>query len=370
MKTIIKVILGAVGVSALAMTTGVIPNPFADEQREAASHKIHEMKIQWRHDGKFETMPIVEQGTPFDDTKYFDMPAGISENPTDLSGVYKFNFEIEQFFNVDGYTGTIRYKVNSNDNSIYMSGTDIVENPLFSSVKNNPYLRPYTIEFLIRNSQSDVMLFLNHNEEGKLCLKAPTGLNFSDVLTDTYLKSLEVLNSAKDNSVVVDRDSPLEAYRGKYTLAEGGQKEVTFWFAKEEAQIPTGVPLMGFGVGVFKDVLEKKQKFLAITEMPEGVMKLIHLEKIEEWGVNTKNYKVIPFDYHLQSGMERANDIVSWLKGKQEEIARLREQRKNCPPHQQGSECRRNYEQRTKAIEKEIAERAKELSKTLMIPIN
>ncbi len=370
MKAAAKIVIGVVTVSAAAMVTGVIPNPFADLHEEAASHRLHEMKVSWNHDGKFHSIPIIEQGVPFDDAKYFEMPAQINENPTETTGVFNFDYEIEQFFDVDGYSGNLRYKVNSNDNSMYIAGTDITESPLFSSIRNHPMLRKYQFEFFIRNSKGDWMLFVHHNDEGKLCIKAPTGLSFSEVITDVHLKSLEILNSAKENTTSTSNESSLEPYRGTFTDDIGLQKSITLWFSKEEAQIPTGVPLMGFGVGIFKNVLEKRQQFLAITEMEEGVMKLISLDKIDTWGINTKNYRIINFDYHLPSGKERVDDIVNWLKSQQEDIARLRTERKNCPPHQAGSECRRGYERQIKVIQEAIANRAKELGTQMMPPIH
>jgi hypothetical protein len=184
------------------------------------------------------------------------------------------------------------------------------------------------------------------------------------------LKSLEILNSSKENATSTSNESPLEPYRGKFTDDRGLQKSVTFWFSKEDAQIPTGVPLMGFGVGIFKNVLEQRQQFLAITEMEEGVMKLLSLDNIDTWGINTKDYRIINFDYHLTSGQERVDDIVNWLKSQQEEIERLRAERKNCPSHQAGSECRRNFERQIKAIQEAIANRAEALGTQLMPPIN
>ncbi len=370
MKTAAKIAIGIATVSAAAMVMGVIPNPFVDLNEEAANHRLHEMKVSWNHDGKFETLPIIEQGVPFDDAKYFEMPANINENPTETTGVFNFDYEIEQFFDVGGYSGNLRYKVNSNDNSMYIAGTDITESPLFTSLRSHPMLQKYRIEFFIRNSKGDWMLFANHSEEGKLCIKAPTGLSFSDMIVDTHLKNLEILNSAKENSTsIADNNSPLEPYRGTFTNDRGQQKAVTFWFAKEEAQIPTNVPLMGFGVGIFKNVLEKRQQFLAITEMEEGVIKLISLDKIDTWGINTKDYRIISFDYHLPSGQERVDNIVTWFKHQQEEMARLRAERKNCPPHQAGSECRRILERQIKEIQQEIESKAQELNRNMTLPI-
>ncbi|SHJ20458.1 hypothetical protein [Flavobacterium terrae] len=74
-------------------------------------------------------------------------------------------------------------------------------------------------------------------------------------------------------------------------------------------------------------------------------------------------------DYHLPSGQKRVNDIVSWLKDKQNEIAILREKRKQCPPHQKGSACRKEYERQIKEVQKEIELRAEELAGSMMIPV-
>jgi hypothetical protein len=140
--------------------------------------------------------------------------------------------------------------------------------------------------------------------------------------------------------------------------------------AKEEAQIATGIPLMGFGVGIFKNVPEQRQQFLAVTETREGVMKLLNLEKIDTWGIQTKNYRPIVFDYHLPSGKAKVDEVMTWYQNKQKEILALRAQRKNCPQYQQGRACRDEIDQRIKQIREEIESRAQRLSNEGMIPIN
>jgi len=370
MKTTVKVIIGLASATAAGMAFGVIPNPFQGQHEAAAVHRVHEMKVRWNHDGKVESIPIIEQGVPFDDTKYFDQVPLISPNPTETTGVFQFDYEIEQYFSIDGRSGNLRYKVNSNDNSMYVHGTEITENPLFVPLKSNPFLQKYTFEFLIRNAKNDWMLFMTHAEEGKLCIKMPSGLSFSGIITDQHLKTLEVLNSAKENAGLGINNSGLEPYKGHFTDENGHKKQITFWMAKEEAQIATGVPIMGFGVGVFKNVLEHRQQFLAVTETNEGVMKLLNLEKIDTWGITTKNYRIIAFDYHLPSGKARVDDVVSWLKNKQNEITNLRAQRKNCPSHQKGRECRKAIDNQIKQIQEEIASKATDLGKQYFPPVN
>jgi hypothetical protein len=142
------------------------------------------------------------------------------------------------------------------------------------------------------------------------------------------------------------------------------------WFGRDPAQVATGVPIMGLGVGVFKDFREKQQKFLAITRTGNAWFKLLHLEKIEPWSIQTGGYRVVNFDFHTSVGMEEAEDITDWLRAKQEEIERLRQERKDCPPHQAGSDCRRAYEARIKAIEQELETRARELLQTRVPPVN
>ncbi len=369
MKTVVKVIAGLASATVAGMAFGVIPNPFQDQHEAAASHRIHEMKVRWNHDGKAESVPVVEQGIPFDDAKYINLQPDISVNPLKTAGVFQFDYEIEQYISVDGKSGNFRYKVNSNDNSMYVHGTDITENPLFAQLKANPLLQKYTFEFLIRNAENDWMLFMTHTDEGKICLKMPSGLTFSGIITDQHLKNMEVLNSAKENAGMGLNNAPLEQYKGYFTDEKGHKKAITFWMAKEEAQIATGVPVMGFGVGVFKNVPEQKQQFLAITETNEGVMKLLNLEKIDPWGINTKNYRNITFDYHLPSGQAKAEDMVSWLKNKQNEITALRAERKNCPSHQKGSECRKEIEKQIKQIQQEIASKATQLGKQYLPPV-
>lgn len=197
----------------------------------------------------------------------------------------------------------------------------------------------------------------------------PSGLSFSGIITDQHLKTLEVLNSAKANAGMGINNSTLEPYKGHFTDESGHKKQITFWMAKEDAQIATGVPIMGFGVGVFKNVLEKRQQFLAVTETNDDVMKLLNLEKIDTWGINTKNYRTIAFDYHLPSGKAKVDDLVSWLKNKQNEITTLRVQRKNCPAHQKGSECRKEIEKQIKQIQEEIAAKASQLGKQYLPPV-
>ena len=369
MKTSVKIIIGLVAATAAGMAFGVIPNPFPDQHEAAASHRVHEMKVRWNHDGKVETLPIIEQGIPFDDAKYFSMQPSITPNPIETDGVFQFDYEIEQYFSIDGKSGNLRYKVNSNDNSMYIHGTDITENPLFSPLQSNPHLQKYTFEFLIRNAQNDWMCFMTHAEEGKLCIKMPSGFSFSGVVADHHMKNLEVLNSAKANAAEGINSAPLEAYKGQFTDDNGQKKDITLWMAKEEAQIATGVPLMGFGVGIFKNVPEQRQQFLAVTETQEGVMKLLHLEKIDNWGIQTKNYRPIVFDYHLPSGKAKVDEIMTWYQNKQNEILALRAQRKNCPKYQAGRACRAEIDQRIKQIKEEMEAEAKKLSREMTVPM-
>ncbi len=369
MKLAVKIAIGLASVTALGMVTGVLPNPF-NLNNDVPLHLQHEMKISWHFNGKPQDIPILEQGAFFDDSKYFDAKPTIKANPTNPHGIFMFDYEIEQFAKVGEHSGNFLYKVNSNDNSIYMSGFDIRRNPLFASLRSNPYLAKYDIDFLIRNAQNDWYVYLNHQTEGKICLQIPIGMNFSEVITAAHLKNLEVLNSAKANSNYTFTNNNLEPYTGNFINEKGIEKTITFWFAKEEAQIPTTVPIMGLGVGIFKNVLEKKQQFLAVTEIDNTILKLIDLQTIDEWGLNANDYKVIKMDYHLPSGQNRVNDIVSWLKDKQNEITLLREKRKQCPPHQAGSACRKEYELQIKEIEEEIERKAQYLSKEMMLPVN
>lgn len=368
MKLGVKIVLGLASVTALGMVTGVIPNPF-EINSDVPLHLQHEMKVSWHFDGKPQGIPILDQGIPFDDSKYFDLKPNIQANPLEPNGIFRFDYEIEQFSKLGEHSGTFIYKVNSNDNSMYVHGIDITNNPLFLALKNNPYLQQYKIDFLIKNAKNDWQLYLTHTEKGKICVQAPSGMSFSNVIVTAHLKNLEVLNSSKANSNYTFTSSNLEPYTGNYINESGEEKTITFWFAKEEAQIPTAVPIMGFGVGVFKNVLEEKQQFLAVTEIDNNVLKLIELQTIDEWGINTNDYKVIKMDYHLPSGQNRANDIVSWLKDKQNEIAALREKRKQCPPHQTGSACRKEYELKIKEVQKEIESKAEELAGSMMIPV-
>ena len=372
MKPFIKVIIVLVGAGALAATgivTGAIPNPFADEHEEAARHRTHEMKVRWQHDGKPQSIPILEQGTPFEDAKYFDLKPVITVNPTKTEGIFKFDYEIEQYINFEGKSGNIRYKVNSSDNSMYFHGVDIEENPMFQSLKNNSYLRTSKLDFIIRNAQNDWSLYITHQTEGNIVIVAPSGFTFSNVFTDTYLSNLEFLNSAKENSPYTTTPNALEPYTGKFTGTDGRQKELTLWFAKEEAQIATGVPIMGFGVGIFKNTLEKKQQYLAITEFENNVMKLTDLQSIEEWGININGYRKISFDLHLQVGQEKIDNLTTWFTNKQMEIVNLREQMKTCPSHQAGKTCREQYRQRIKEIQKQLENKAKELGEKMALPI-
>ena len=370
MKLGVKIVIGLASVTALGMVTGVIPNPFdVNLNNDVPLHLQHEMKVSWHFAGKPQDIPILDQGTPFDDSKYFDLKPRIQANPLDANGIFNFDFEIEQFSKIEEHSGTFIYKVNSNDNSMYVHGVDITNNPLFLPVKNNPYIQQYKIDFLIKNAKNDWLLYLTHPQEGKICMHAPSGMSFSNVITTAHLKNLEVLNSSKANSNYTFTNSNLEPYTGKFINDEGVEKTITFWFAKEEAQIPTAVPIMGFGVGVFKNVKEEKQQFLAVTEIDNNVLKLIDLQSIDEWGINTNEYKVVTMDYHLSSGQNRADDIVRWLKDKQDEIALLREKRKQCPPHQAGSACRKQYEQQIKDIQKEIELKAEALANSMMIPV-
>lgn len=371
MKLGIKIVIGLASVTTLGMVTGVIPNPFdVSLNNDVPIHLQHEMKVSWHFDGKPQDIPILEQGIPFDDSKYFNLKPSIQANPLEANGIFKFNYEIEQFSKLGEHSGTFIYKVNSNDNSMYVHGADITNNPLFLPLKNNPYLQQYKIDFLIRNAKGDWLLYVTNSQAGKVCIQAPSGMKFSDVITETHLKNLEVLNSTKTNSNYTYTNNNLEPYTGKFINEKGVEKTITFWFAKQEAQIPTAVPIMGFGVGVFKNVLEEKQQFLAVTEIDNNVLKLIDLQTIDEWGINTNDYKIIKMDYHLPSGQNRVDDIVSWLKDKQNEIAALREKRKQCPPHQAGSACRKEYEHQIKEIQKQIESRAQRLTNEMMIPIN
>lgn len=370
MKLGVKIAIGLASVTALGMVTGVVPNPFdVNLNNDVPLHLQHEMKVSWHFAGKPQDIPILDQVTPFDDSKYFDLKPSIQANPLQANGIFKFNYEIEQFSKLGEHSGTFRYKVNSNDNSMYVHGVDITNNPLFLPLKNNPFLANYSIDFLIRNAKGDWLVYVTHSQQGKVCIEAPSGMNFSEVITETHLKNLEVLNSTKANSNYTYSNNNLEPYTGKFINEKGVEKTITFWFAKQEAQIPTAVPIMGFGVGILKNVVEKKQQFLAVTEIDNNVFKLIDLQTIDEWGINTNAYKVIKMDYHLPSGQNRVDDIVSWLKDKQNEIAILREKRKQCPPHQSGSACRKEYERQIKEVQKEIEMRAEELAGSMMIPI-
>jgi hypothetical protein len=368
MKSGIKIVLGLASVTALCMVTGVIPNPF-NLNNDVPLHLQHEMKVSWHFEGKPQDIPILDQGTPFDDSKYFDLKPSIETNPLQANGIFKFNYEVEQFSKLGEYSGTFRYKVNSNDNSVYVHGIDITNNPVFLPLKNNPFLAKYSIDFLIRNGKGDWLVYLTSGEEGKVCIQAPTGMNFSQVITEAHLKNLEVLNSTKANSNYTFTNNNLEPYTGKFINEKGVEKTITLWFAEQEAQIPTAVPIMGLGVGIFKNVLEKKQQFLAVTEIDDNVLKLIDLQSVEEWGIDTNDYKTIKLDYHLPSGQNRINDIVTWLKDRQNEIALLREKRKQCPPNQAGSACRKEYERQIQEIQKEIESKAEELAGSIIMPV-
>ena len=130
MKLAIKIAIGLASVTALGMVTGVIPNPF-NINDDVPPHLQHEMKVSWHFNGKPQDIPILEQGAFFYDSKYFDAIPTIKANPTDPHGTYFFDYEIEQFTSVEEHSGNFLYKVNSRDNSIYMSGYDVRRNPLF-----------------------------------------------------------------------------------------------------------------------------------------------------------------------------------------------------------------------------------------------
>lgn len=371
MKPIFKIIIGMIGLGALAATaiaTGAIPNPF-EANTPIPSHLQHEMKVLWNHDGKHQNTPTIEQIVPFDDHKYFSIPSSTVPNPTEKLGVFTFDFEIEQAFFYKETTGTLFYKVNSNDNSMYFAGVDFEKLHLYNVIKNQINKKKYALDFVIRNAKGDWLLFVTYKNQQKKCIQFTSGFSFSQQITDINFKNIEFLESTKKYHSTVVNEAVLEPYEGKFKDSKGNLVPMTFWFAKTEAKVATSVPLMGLGVGIFKNPLEQKQQFLAITERKEITFKLIHLENIEPWKIQTKEYEKISFDYHLLKGQNTVNSEISEFKRKQNELYELRLAYKKCSSGKMGRDCRIKIEKQIKQIQLELSKRAIELKESLLPPL-
>ncbi|MFD2033281.1 hypothetical protein ACFSKL_00685 [Belliella marina] len=347
-----------------------IPNPFEDEHIASLRHGTDRFQIKWHWKGKEqEILPILEQGNIPDDFKYFETPSQLEENPEKNGNTFRFDYEIKQKIKLSNQDGIIRYKVNSADNSMYFPKESILSSNLFKPLTQIPKAQDYDLHFAILNKNRELMLFAQHPKEGKICVYFPTDKNFNQLIVNDYIPQIEFLQSVKNFDHIaleLDEDFPLEPFQGEFTQRNGHKTSLDMWFHKEEAQALTSVPLMGIGVGIFKDFLEKRQKLLALTHTDGAWFELLELQRISTFSKNTADYRLIDFVFPTLPGQEIALEITQWLMEKQEEIRILQMERSKCPPHQEGTVCRTLIDKKIKAIEKEVESRAFELAQKHM----
>lgn len=374
MNKSLKIGLGlAAGATLVYGATRVIPNPFSEDAEAVYQHATQtDLRVKWNLDGAPGSIPIIDQSLVEPDMKYFEAAPGIKANPEEAGGLFRFDYEIGEQLQIGRHSGEVVFKVNSADNSIYFSGYDLRRSSLAGEGLRRLEQAGYQTDFAIRNAARGWMLFATHAQEGRICIYLPQNLGASQAFAEDYLYQAEFLESVKHTEQMggkADAEAHLQPMQGRVTQPGGRQQYIDMWFGRDPAQVATGVPIMGLGVGIFKDFQEKKQKFLAITRTGDAWFKLLHLEAIEPWAVQTEGYRVINFNFGTAVGIDEAEDIAVWLQAKQEEIERIRQERKECPPHQAGSACRREAEARIKAIQQELEARAQELLQTRVPPI-
>lgn len=301
-----------------------------------------------------------------EDPKYFG-PSDMHENPIEPGGIFKFDFELEQFINFGGIKGDILFKVNSADNSMYFSGVDLERSTLLKDALRGRQAENYDIHFAIRNSKGEMTVYADHEEQGKVAIYIPADGRTENLFLDNYLAQMEFLNNAKANHTFHTEN--LEFKEGSVTQSDGSLQQFNVWFDWEQPRFRTSVPLMGFGAGIFKDYRAGHQRILVVCQTDELWFQLKSLEKLPQaWGINTEEYRLITSDFHTRPGQTDIANFMTWMANKEREIRGLREQWKNCPPHQRGAECRNQFRDRIKAIEREIDNRADTMMHGRTIP--
>jgi len=332
------------------------------------------LQLGWNKEGKWldhmEGWPVfatqIDRGNP--DAKYFDAKPRIQENPKNHGGIFMFDYQINQHIQIGSYRGDVLYKVNSNDNSKYFTAIDLKNSQFGEALNQLP--ASYKPHFMIINRDNEFLFYAKHSEEGLICIKMSHDRTMSEIISEDYMAISQILGSVKDIPQPEKSSDPnLDRIRGKFTNASGQEKIADLWLSIDEAQVATGVPLMGFGVGIMKDFYQNKQRYLIASIFDEASFQLNHINAIEPWGVNTSGYRLIDFNVISSIGKAQIQNLMEEATQLGNELMTLQTNYRSCPSGTSGNSCRTLIQNRMDEIKTLMEDMAKEYTKNHLPPI-
>ncbi len=294
-------------------------------------------------------------------------------NPEEDAGTFRFDLRLVQAVDSSRAKGKFTQYVNTRDGSVALFEPDLV----IRALGGQP-LPGVALHFVLLRPGSSALLCGRHKDFGDLCASAD-GLATPDFAVVQMLHALSGwLESVPRTPQIlpvtpaaVRPDADAVAARGKFP---NGQV-VTVWREARASRIPTHVPWLGFGAGLYKDYDASRNRVAQVV-VAEGAdlnggqiaFKLLELAPAER-SFDTRPYGIVTA--FGAKGLEDANRLGGELMAEGMRRAReIEEALRACPKGQAGKACRRQYRMEMDELNRSSREQALDWARRQGLPVD
>jgi len=332
---------------------------------------------------------LTEVGEIWDAGTVYGTSSAFPANPTNNRDEYRFDFKLSQHITTPLYTGNIVYYINSADGSMAFTAED------------NPALRERLArigggsrgEFHFGIRKADGNLLICGRLEGmegnkKRGMDVGKNKHVDDLWLETYMAQMQWLNDdgvspsgehglSADQLALVE-NAHITGKRAKYPIPEAGRDQVMDLFLIDfPVPIATSMPLMGLGVGVFKNFTKNINQLVIFSTFHDVPVEsgaadfscwLNSLHKAE--AVFRPGEYVVMTAFNLE-GQQDAQGLLEGagsLQAYRDRVLTLQQQLRECPDGSAGRDCRERIQQQLKALEREFEAKMQEFMEKHNVP--
>lgn len=316
------------------------------------------------------------QGAITNSKVYFEAESPISANPTVNTAEYGFDYKIVQNVDCATFSGQLSYFVNSKDGSMAFE-----KETLRQLIPNGAATAAFTPHFAIRKANGDMLICGQHRQWGNVGITMGKSEDPRFYWADIYWNQMQFLNNiaaTPQNQTLPPGypwESTVSAYRSKVPTSDGREQFLKMYFSNFPSEIPTSVPLMGLGVGIFKNYRQYINQLLLYSvaeqiRIPDGgradlTCRLLGLYKANAQ-FQPQGYRVTTFP--TQQGLEASQQVSDYLMRQMQEIAHLQQQRKECDKGTDGKPCRERIDAEIRRLRNGMNSRVGDFKQQHKIP--
>lgn len=319
-------------------------NPFVDEQ----PMQDHTEKFGNQHQNYDPKKPFWQEST------------WSANNFKDPAGVFSFDYTMRMQVIAPQGSHSLTIYLNSRDGSIGLSGTEAGYLSAGISAGDG-------IDFLALSKIGRSVLFttsITGQKKSRLVEHALQVPNMENGSSDAEAARNElIIKDLDDWDQIVTPVSELEAnYRNRYKcfegIPDGSDSSMGLCFGGDAADVLTLVPNLGFGVGIFKDYINERNRLLLRRKIQNKQFSMVFL--LESLDKKSFQFDGKPYEYFV--GTEQNYDNARVLKKELEELQNqrkgLKEQKSNVQKNLAGCRnseaCKRRYRPQLEQINQDM----------------